>query len=169
METYLFGTPGGDIDALIEGLHDPDEEERKIAEFALFSQGGRALQPLIHALGVDDPAMRMEAARILGDLHQPEAAPALVQALNDANEGVRATAVNALIELRDDAVRPIFERLADGPVTARMREGTYQALRGLEDFGLLRGNLKHMADVVKSNSPAASIQGEAQQMLSLVR
>ena len=167
METYLFGTPGGDIDALIEGLHDPDEKERKIAEFALFSQGGRAVKPLIHALEVDDAAIRMEAARILGDLRLPEAAPALIQALNDANEGVSATAVNALIELREDALRPILERLADGPVTDRMRDGIYHALRGLENFGILRGNLKHMVDVVKSNSPAATIQGEAQQMLSL--
>jgi hypothetical protein len=168
METYLFNTPGREIEALIEGLDAPDQDERKIAEFALFSQGEKAVQPLVHALGVDDPAIRMEAARILGDMHLPETGPALVQALNDTDESVRAMAAYGLVELREDALHPIFERLASAPISDKMHAGFIQALQGLEDFGILRGNLKHIVEVMKANSPAAEIQSEAQELLKQI-
>ncbi len=131
METYLFNAPGRDIDALIEGLGETDEEERKIAEFALFSQGEKAIKPLIHALYVDDPALRLEAARVLAGLNLAEAAPALMDALNDADQNVRMTAINGLIALREDALHPILQRLASGMLTDKLRAGLYEVLRGL--------------------------------------
>ncbi len=165
METYLISTPGQDIEAMIEGLEVPDEKERKIAEYALFAQGGKAIKPLVHALQVDDPAMRMEAARVLGDLRLPEAAPALIQALGDRDEGVRTIAVHGLVDLREDALRPILERLVDGPMPDMMREGIFQALRGLEDYGVLRGDLKRIVDVIKPAMPYEPAQNMAKELL----
>ncbi len=168
METYLFNAPGREIEALIEGLDTTDAAERKIAEFALFAQGEKALGPLTHALGVDDPALRMEAVRVLSDMHLPDAAPALVQALNDADEGVRAMAVSGLVALKEDALHPILERLAEDPIPDRMHAGFVEALQGLEDFGILRGNLKRIVEAMKAKSPATLVQSVAQELLKQV-
>ncbi len=165
METYLINAAGHDVEALIEGLDEPDEEERRIAEFALFAQGGKAIQSLTHALGVDDPALRREAAHVLAEMHLAEAAPALIQALNDNDEMVRTTAVDGLVALREDAVHPILERLAGGLLPGKIQTGLYQALQGLEEFGVLRGNLKHIMAVMKANSSPFEIQSVAQELL----
>ncbi len=165
METYLFNATGRDVEALIEGLDQPDEGERRIAEFALFAQGEKAIESLTHALGVDDPALRREAAFILAEMHLAETAPALIQALNDNDEVVRANAVKGLVALREDAVHPILERLASDPMSGKMQAGLYQALQGLEEFGIMRGNLKRMLEVMKVNSSPAAIQGVAKELL----
>ncbi len=165
METYLFNAPGRDIDALIEGLGGADEEERKIAEFALFAQGEKAIKPLIHALYVDDPAMRLEAARVLSDLRLADAAPALMDALNDADQNVRMTAINGLIALREDALHPILQRLASDPITSQLRAGLLEVLRGLEEYGVLRGDLKRIPEVLKATASPATVQNVAQQLL----
>ncbi len=166
---YLFGAPGGDIEALIDGLDVPDKDERKIAEFALFAQGERAIKPLIHALTVDDPAIRMEAARVLVDLHLPEAAPALIQALNDRDENVRAMAASGLVALKEYALRPILERLADAPLSTTMHAELFHVLLGLEEYGVLRGDLKAIIEALKLNLPTHAISGVAEELLKQVR
>ncbi len=168
METYLFNTPSRDIEALIDGLGESDMEERKIAEFALFSQGEKAIKPLIHALYVDDPALRLEAVRILADMHLAEAAPALMDALNDADEKVRMIATNGLIALKEDALHPIFQRIASGLLPSQLRSGLYEVLLGLEGFGVLRGDLKSIVEALRLNLPPAATQGVAEELLKQV-
>jgi len=58
------------------------------------------LQPIIHALRDEAPAVRANAAWALGLLEQREATPALVGALKDVDESVRGAAVAALRRLR---------------------------------------------------------------------
>lgn len=168
METYLISTPSQDIEALIEGLVVRDEGERKIAEFALFAQGEKAIKPLIHALYVDDPALRLEAARVLADLHLGAAAPALMDALNDADEKVRKTAINGLIALKEYALQPILQRIASDLMTSKLKSGLYEVLQGLESFGVLRGDLKSILEALKLDLPAASTQGVAEELLKQV-
>ncbi len=168
METYLFTTPSRENDTLIDGLGESDEEERKIAEFALFAQGEKAIKPLVHALYMDDPALRLEAARVLADLHLAETAPALIDALNDADESVRMTAINGLIALKEDALHPILQRIASGLLTSQLRSGLYEVLLGLEGFGVLRGDLKSIVEALKLNLPVAATQGVAEELLKQV-
>ncbi len=168
METYLFTTPSREIDALIDGLGESDVEERKIAEFALFAQGAKAIKPLIHALYVDDLALRLEAVRVLADLRLAKAAPALMDALNDADENVRRTAINGLIALKEYALQPILQRIASGLMTAKLQSGLYEVLVGLDGFGVLRGDLKSIVEALKLNLPPAATQGVAAELLKQV-
>ncbi len=168
MDTYLFETPSREIGALIDGLGESDESERKIAEFALFAQGEKAIKPLIHALYVDDPALRLEAAHVLAELRMAVAAPALMDALNDADEKVRMTAINGLIALKEYALHPILQRIASGLMTSKLQAGLYEVLLGLDGFGVLRGDLKSIVEALKLNLPAAATQGVAEELLKQV-
>ena len=67
---------------------------------ALISIGSPAVDTLVAVLGSRDPLVREAAARALGDLGDPRAAPHLTLAMSDAHKGVRERAADALRRLR---------------------------------------------------------------------
>ncbi len=72
--------------------------ESTYAEAALRKSGAPAVPALMEALGREEPAVRLKAARTLGFLGEPaaEAAPALTATLHDKDPDVRLEAVKAL-------------------------------------------------------------------------
>jgi hypothetical protein len=72
-------------------------------------RGAKAAAPLIESLNTSsDAAIRTAAALELGQTFQPRAVPALIEALDDPNAGVRASAIHALMFLRDRrAIEPL--------------------------------------------------------------
>lgn len=63
---------------------------------AFFSIGCSKIDREIKRLNDKDPAVRMEAAKELGQLKEPQAVEPLIAALNDENESVRWRAAEAL-------------------------------------------------------------------------
>lgn len=71
-------------------------------------------QVLVQQLDDKDPAVRSNAARVLGLDASPNAIQALTRALDDSNEDVRRSAVCALGDIKDDrAVDPLIGALKD--------------------------------------------------------
>jgi HEAT repeat protein len=86
------------------------------AEAALRKSGPLAVPPLIKALGSDEAAIRVQAARTLGCLGEDaaDAAPALVEALQDKDLDVRLSVAKSLwciTKTADEVVPPLVDLL----------------------------------------------------------
>ena len=98
------GAPSGaTLTAVATVLERGEPSERQAAAWA-FGVAGRAAEPLVSALALrlrqdEDPGVRAAAARTLGGIDAPAARAALVEALGDPSESVRAAAAQALARL----------------------------------------------------------------------
>ncbi len=70
----------------------------------------------------EDPLVRADAARRLGDARSAEAVESLVAVLDDPSEDVRVTALISLGKIKDTSVIPVLVELADDPLhTVRLQ------------------------------------------------
>lgn len=122
---------GHGLGELLETLASEDGLERQRARQALVRMGGRAVDPLIHALNDERQVVRWEAARALGNLRDGRAARALVRALEDRDGDVRWLAAEALIALQAAALRPLFEALCRTSTSMQLRDGAHHVLSGI--------------------------------------
>jgi phycocyanobilin lyase alpha subunit len=135
--------------------------------------GQRRRQP--QAADVEHNAVARNAARALGKLGQAEAVPALLEALEDDDDGLREAAARALGELASQAaVEPLCARLASGPSEAgavqegssRLREPCEALLEALGDIGqaspavlaVVRPFVGHERPVIRSAACRALLQ-----------
>jgi HEAT repeat protein len=125
-----------EIDSLIATLASDDGLQRQHARQALVVVGERALTPLKEALADVNSRVRWEAAKALGEIRDPSAAPALVDALEDTDFGVRWLAAEGLIGLRRAALLPLLKALAERGQFALLQEGAHHVLRTLCELGL---------------------------------
>ncbi|HYE03461.1 MAG TPA: HEAT repeat domain-containing protein [Phycisphaerales bacterium] len=95
-----FGGEPAYLNGYVDHLDDADSSVRAAAAFALGMHGGPEHAPLIAPLLADpDRLVRLNAARALQRLHNPEAIPALVERLDPVKEpegDIRAEAAGAL-------------------------------------------------------------------------
>jgi HEAT repeat protein len=112
------------------------------AEAALRKGGQPAVPALIEALGTDEPATRVKAARTLGCLGDVAAAPALTAALKDDDPDVRLAAAKGLwsVTKAADAVVPALVALlevegADGQDSDRRRRFLQTVIEALGRIG----------------------------------
>jgi len=100
------------INPLIEALKDPSFQVRAEAARALGERGDmRAVEPLIAALKYEESWVRGAAAYALGTIGDPRAFQPLAEALNDPR--LYLSAMNALVELRDDRAVDLFVKLLE--------------------------------------------------------
>lgn len=117
---------------LLSTEEDPEVRE-EIAE-ALGAQGlagPDAVNACIRALGDTSRAVRSHAARSLGRLADPKAAPHLVRALGDGYWSVSRDAENSIINLGTKAVPSLIEAL--GSRAAAVRSSAARALGSIAD------------------------------------
>ena len=93
----------------------------------------------------------------------------LIEALDNPIAEERSLASTSLIQLREDALGPMLERLAAGVEPGRMWDGLYRALGGLEEYGVLRGNLKRIVSATQKNSPTMPVTMVAKDLLVHIR
>lgn len=144
-------TPALDMDLLSLAEADLPELRAAAARAMPSTNGYRALEVLAGL--VKDPVwyVRLRAVVALGRLNNPEAAPAIIQALTDASRMVRARAGEALI-LQSGDLLPNFMRV----VETGDRYGLHAYLAALENAGLrpkleeeLRKDSSHTAEEKK--------------------
>jgi HEAT repeat protein len=97
------------IDALVAALEDPDELVRLNAALALGEFQGRPelgaiMEHLARALHDESPLVRSMVASALARAKDPQAVPALIAALDDADGNVRATVAVVLPTFDDPRV-----------------------------------------------------------------
>ena len=110
---------------------------RKQARNGLIDFGKASVPALITALSRPEEHVRWEAAKALQAIRDPQAACALVDALNDKVADVRWAAAEALIPLKENAILPLVEALAEHYNSVTFRRVAHYVLRYLEKDHLL--------------------------------
>jgi HEAT repeat protein len=117
------------ISSLIADLSRKDGVVRESARQSLVAIGTPAVALLIEALVHPKESVRWEAAKALGEIRNPAAAPALVAALEDKVFDVRWLAAEGLIALRGEGLVPLLEALTERPDSLWLRDGVHYVLR----------------------------------------
>src|SRR5512143_4130688 len=95
------------IPELIADLCDDDPVVRQRARVILIQMAPKSVPALIAALKSRNNNARREAVHALGDMRNPEYAPALVDMLTDEDTGVRWMAADSLLNLDRACLRPL--------------------------------------------------------------
>jgi len=127
---------GSLLDPLLNALHSEDGEERRRARLSLVSLGSEAVDPLIELLPDPDHEVRWEAAKALGEIADPRAAPGLVVTLEDAGFDIRWLAAEGLIALGKAGLEPLLETLLKKADSVYLREGAHHVMYDLSHRGL---------------------------------
>lgn len=125
-------TEGTGIEELLDMLQSRDGLVRQKARLGLTELGDAAVPGLCRVL-LNSPSKdaRWGAAKALGEIGCPEAAPALVDALEDRSADVAWLAAAALNRLGREAWKPVLQRLVErGVDSVAVREGARHALKG---------------------------------------
>jgi HEAT repeat protein len=105
------------VEALIATLKDPDIDYPKVGKEAaavLRKFGEASVKPLIAALNDRHRSVRYGAAKVLGEIGDPQAVEPLIAALTDEDSFVRRGMVSALGEFHDPrSVEPLISALTD--------------------------------------------------------
>jgi HEAT repeat protein len=125
-----------DIDNLLAQLGSRDGVQRRKAREQLVDVGKPAIPYFIAALQSPNERARWEAAKALGEIRQPTAAPALVQALEDEESAIRWLAATGLIRMRRGTLQPLFEALERHANSVWLREGAHHVLHMLIRDGI---------------------------------
>jgi HEAT repeat protein len=131
------------LDSLLAALASYDGIARQRARRDLVVIGRPAVAPLIKALTDPNDDVRWEAAKALGQISDPAAAPALVNALEDEVSAVRWLGAEGLIALGRGGLVPLLQALEQRSDSVWLREGAHHVLHDLA-----RGDLEDVLSPV---------------------
>jgi HEAT repeats len=116
------------IDELIAKLAGKSGQVRENARQRLVVIGKPAVSALIEALKQRDKLIRWEAAKTLGEIRDPKAAPALVKGLRDRVFEIRWLAAEGLIAIGRGALPPLLNELIKYPENPWLQQGAHHVL-----------------------------------------
>jgi HEAT repeat protein len=154
--------------ALAGTLRGKDPRQRWQARMALLRIGSPATPQLTELLHGGPEGLRWEAAKVLSDLGDPIAAPALVGALEDRDFGVRWLAAEGLIRLGHQGLIPLFQELVKRPQSTWLREGAHHVLRVLVGHHLDE-HIIPVLEALEDVEPALEVPRAAHLALDLLR
>jgi HEAT repeat protein len=157
--------PPADLAALIATLGSENAVQREKARNELLALGRPAVEPLVKSLGSKDNQVRWEAAKALGSLPDPAAAPALVAALEDERLGVRWLAAEALVALGRDALRPLLQAMSN-PIKLRgISSGAHHVLHALAGRASCRPIVTPLLAALRGYEPGIWVTRAAREAL----
>ena len=141
------------LQTLLSELGSRNGMDRRRAREALVKIGEAATDALSQSLSHHNVTIRWEAAKALGAIADPKAAPALVQSLTDESFEVQWLAAEALIALGEDALVPLLEGLIDEFGSVYMRQGAHHVLHDLERRDLLNPATQKVLEDLRELEP----------------
>jgi HEAT repeat protein len=147
---------GTGIKDLIAALSSLDDFTRVEARNALVAMGSQSIPFLAEALKGPDLLRKWEAAKALGEICDPRAVPALVEALDDEQFDVRWLAAEGLIEMNVKSLRPLFQALMEHADSVMLRQGAHHVLHDLAK-GELRVYLAPVLIALESMEPGSQL------------
>ena len=134
------------IRSLIANLRSKDGMLRQRSRQSLVAIGKPAVNSLIKLMRDRNDQVRWEVTKALGEIGDPETAPALTAALEDEEFDVRWLAAEGLIALGPKGLTPLLQALTERPQSVWLREGAHHVLHDLSKAGLQ----KRMASLLKT-------------------
>ena len=122
-----------EMESLIRNLSASDLNVKTDSVKALVEIGEPAVEPLILALGVEDPELRENAAVTLGKIKDERAVEPLIGLLTDEEWEVEQAGNNALIAIGKPAVEPLIKILQDENESVFLQREAVQVLAGIGD------------------------------------
>lgn len=119
------------IEALIRLLASDDATQRSNARGELVQMGTPAVGQLSAALKHEQSHVRWEAAKALGKIADPNAIPALLDALADDDHDVRWVAGEALIAIGPGTLEPLLQKLLQPGRPEWFYDGAHHVVREL--------------------------------------
>ena len=153
------------IHNLTDMLSNRDAKGHRRARQALIHMDGAAVPALIPLLSDYDAHTRWEAAKALGEIHDPRSAPALVGALEDEDIGVRWTAMEALIAMQRNSLRPLLQALTQRFHSVWLREGAHHILHALKAEGRLTKSELKVFDALEGLEAEMAVPWAAEKAL----
>ena len=144
------------IKALIAALSSEDDTARVKARHSLVAMGKPAVSMLAEALRHTNGLVRWEAAKALGEIGVPEAAPSLVEALKDEEFDVRWLAATGLIGMNIKGLKPLLHALMEQGDSVFLQEGAHHVIHDLRKGGL-RKYLTPVLAALEDVEPAMSV------------
>jgi hypothetical protein len=157
--------PPEDIGMLIRLLDSDHMADRKKARLELVRASHSAVPALLKLVNTPRPDLRWELVHILGEIGDPQAAPALVRALEDDHYEVRWRAAEGLIKLERHGLIPLFKGLRDRFGSYRLRDGAHHVLRVLKDKGYIGEPALTVLGALDSAEPEATVPWAARKAL----
>jgi len=104
------GTSNEEIELLLEDLHNPDSDKRKMACLALGkAKAASAVDHLIEALSDKEMIVRQCAAEALGEIGDLKAVDSLINALQDKEHNVRLEAEKLATKAQSSLLNAFFQ------------------------------------------------------------
>jgi hypothetical protein len=158
-----------DVKNYLVDLESDDIEVRNLARRQLTNIGPEIIPDLIYQLKNDKQQCRWEAAKILGEIRDPAAADALVDALLDDSISVHWAVSEALIKYGRDAILPLLEGITRHFDSMRFRQGAYHILHVLERFHQLDPKTQEVLDSLRSIQPSVTAPWAAERAIEALR
>lgn len=155
------------LQTLIAALSSKDDGARVRARHSLVAMGKAAVPSLAEALKNTDDLVRWEAAKTLGEIGVPEAAPFLVKALEDEAFDVRWLAAVGLIRMNIRGLKPLLHALMEHGDSVFIREGAHHVIHGLTK-GELRRYLAPVLAALENVDPGMSVPRAAFHALEML-
>jgi hypothetical protein len=150
--------PDFKIEEFIMDLCLNDPHARHHAEHTLVSAGQKAVPILQETLLTHHNHMaRKEAAKILGEIGDPNSISALVHALQDSNYEVRWDTAESLARFKEAAFAPLLKALRSHPESVWLREGAVHIFHQLQASSDFPGPLSGVVHSLKNSEPVAAI------------
>ena len=151
-----------EIQSLISTLGNPDEQKRSGARLYLIDIGKKATPYLIQSLSQGDCMIRWETAKILSVTRDRSAVPALVTALQDEDHDVRWAAMDALINIDQEAMEPLLKALIKDFDSVFLRNAAHHILHVLRNKGHLDAHLFQVLQALEEMEPEVTVPWAAQ-------
>ncbi len=116
------------IDELVGKLGGGDGRVREDARLRLANIGKPAIPALIESLKKRDKVIRWEAAKTLGEIRDPAAAPPLVKVMSDKIFEIRWLAAEGLIAIGREALPPLLNELIKYPQNPWLQQGAHHVI-----------------------------------------
>ena len=160
------------IEPLIEQLGNQDGLARQQARIDLVRIGEAAVEPLIEVLEKRTGYSHWEAAKALSQMGSPQAAQALVEALEDDEFSARWLAAEGLIAIGKDSLKPLMEALLNNPESTLLRAGAHHVLHDLVHRLILkqplREEVKPLLIALNDIEPAVEVPPVAERVLNML-
>jgi HEAT repeat protein len=121
------------IPDLIAELGNNDFLKRQHARLLLVHREPESIPALVDALKSHDAQIRLEAVSALGKIRDPKTASPLTDMLMDEETGVRWAAMESLINIGREALRPLLEKFIKDFESLWLREGVHHILHVFKD------------------------------------
>jgi hypothetical protein len=148
---------------LVAGLADPNSRKRAEARERLLVLGHAAIPALLAALADSNGNARWQAAKALSQLHDPDTANDLMNAMEDDDFGVRWLAAEGLIAMGPASLEAVLQGLISCFGSIRMREGARHVLHALADGGLHDETIEKLLRALQGLAPEEDVAWAAEQ------